>query len=175
MPAAWRASEKVGISEAGSSTAMSSMTSRRFSLDTNILVYAADRSAGERHQRALGILDRAVRCDCVLTLQALAEFYSASTRKRIIPKSEAAAQARDWGLEFEIVAAAPEALWTALELVRRRRVGFWDALLLATAARHGCAVVLSENMHSGARMAELTILDPFVGDDLPAAVEALLA
>jgi predicted nucleic acid-binding protein len=61
------------------------MTTERFSLDTNILVYAADLAAGERHERALEILDRAVRRDCVLTLQALAEFFHVTTRKQLRP------------------------------------------------------------------------------------------
>jgi predicted nucleic acid-binding protein len=67
----------------------------RFSLDANILVYAADLAAGTRHERALHIIDRAVRRDCVLTLQALAEFFHVTTRKRMVARTEAAAQLRD--------------------------------------------------------------------------------
>ena len=90
----------------------------RFSLDANVLVYAADRTAGERHERALHILDRAVRRDCVLTLQALAEFFYVTTRKRMVARTEAAAQLRDWTTEFPTISADAEALWTALELDR---------------------------------------------------------
>ena len=48
------------------------MSAERFTLDTNLLVYAIDRDAGERHQQAVAIVDRAVELDCVLTLQVLA-------------------------------------------------------------------------------------------------------
>jgi predicted nucleic acid-binding protein len=87
----------------------------RFSLDASVLVYAADLAAGERHERALDILDRAVRRDCVLTLQALAEFFHVTTRKQMVARTEAATQLRDWATEFPTVAVDPTAPWTALE------------------------------------------------------------
>ena len=37
-------------------------------LDTNILVYVLDVSAGERHQRAKTLLQDVAQQDCVLTL-----------------------------------------------------------------------------------------------------------
>jgi predicted nucleic acid-binding protein len=146
----------------------------RFSLDANVLVYAADLAAGERHERALQVLDRAVRLNCVLTLQALAEFFHVTTRKGMVARTEAAAQLRDWTTEFPIISADSGALWTALEFTVDGRFGWWDALLLATAERHGCEVVLSENMQDGARFGGVSILNQFVGDDLPEAVAALL-
>lgn len=150
------------------------MTTERFSLDTNILVYAADRAAGERHERALEILDRAVRRDCVLTLQALAEFFQVTTRKRMVARADAATQLRDWATGFPTVAADPDALLTALGFAVDGRFGLWDALLLATAARHGCEVLLSEDMQDGARFGGVTILDPFIGAELPERVARLL-
>ncbi len=40
-----------------------------------------DQEAGERHQLAMKIVDRAIVFDSVLTLQSLGEFYAAVTRK----------------------------------------------------------------------------------------------
>jgi predicted nucleic acid-binding protein len=150
------------------------MTTERFSLDTNILVYAADMAAGERHERALEILDRAVRRDCVLTLQALAEFFHAAAGKRMVTRTEAADQLRDWATAFPTVSADPGTLWMALEFAADERLSLWDALLLATAEHHACAFVLSEDMQDGARFGGVTILDPFIGEVLPARVAALL-
>ena len=150
------------------------MTTERFSLDTNILVYAADVAAGERHERALEILDRAVRRDCVLTLQALAEFFHAATRKQMVARTEAATQLRDWATAFPIVSADPGTLWLALEFAADGRLSLWDALLLATADQHACELVLSEDMQDGAQFGRVTILDPFIGTVLPARVAGLL-
>jgi predicted nucleic acid-binding protein len=150
------------------------MTTERFSLDTNVLVYAADLAAGERDERALQVLDRAVRRDCVLTVQALAEFFHVTTRKRMVARTEAAAQLRDWATEFPTVSADSAALWRALESAIDGRCGWWDALLLATAERHGCEIVLSKDMKDGTRFGGVSILNPFIGDELPEAVAALL-
>jgi predicted nucleic acid-binding protein len=150
------------------------MTTERFSLDSNVLVYAADGSAGSRHARALHILVLAARRDCVLTLQALGEFFHAATRKRIVPGHEAAAQTRDLLAIFGTAAADAEAFRAAVEGATQGKHSFWDGLLIATAARAGCDFLLSEDMQDGARIGGLTILNPFVGDALPEAVAALL-
>lgn len=67
--------------------------SGRFTLDTDLLVYSVDSTAGARHDLAVEIVDRATECDCYLTLQALSEFYAAVTRNGIVRPAEAAAQA----------------------------------------------------------------------------------
>jgi predicted nucleic acid-binding protein len=146
----------------------------RFSIDSNVLVYAADGRAGPRHGRALNILVLAARRDCVLTLQALGEFCHAATRKRIVPRHDAAAQVRDLLAIFRTAAADVEAFRTALEGAERGPRSFWDGVLIATVARAGCDFLLSEDMQDGARFGRVTILDPFVGDELPQAVALLL-
>jgi predicted nucleic acid-binding protein len=150
------------------------MTAERFSLDTNILVYAADRDARERHDRALDIIARAARRPCVLTIQALAEFYHATTRKGIAPGAEAAMQVRDWLELFPTATADADALRLALQASERGQLAFRDALLLATAQQAGCAVVLSEDMADGVALNGLIVRDPFKGPDLPVSVAPLL-
>lgn len=66
------------------------MSDERFTLDTNILVYAVDRLAGPRHQIAMCVMEHAHMRPCVLTLQAISEFYAAITRKQRVPRPEAA-------------------------------------------------------------------------------------
>ena len=146
----------------------------RFSLDSNVLVYAADGRAGARHTRALHILVSAARRDCVLTLQVLGEFFHAATRKRIAPRHDAAAQVRDLLAIFRTVAADVEAFRAALEDGERSTRSFWDGVLMATLARAGCDFLLSEDMQDGARFGRVTIVDPFVGDELPERVAELL-
>jgi predicted nucleic acid-binding protein len=116
----------------------------------------------------------AARRDCVLTLQALGEFFHAATRKRIVPRHDAAAQLRDLLAIFRTAAADVEAFRAALEGAERGTRSFWDGVLIATIARAGCDFLLSEDMQDGSHFGGVTILDPFVGDDLPEAVAALL-
>jgi predicted nucleic acid-binding protein len=93
------------------------MTTERFSLDTNVLVDAADLDAGVRHERALPYRPR-IHCRWPLQLVGCA--------------------------------------------------------LMATVARHGCEILLSEDMQDGSQLGGLTVLDPFVGDGLPGRVAELL-
>ena len=53
----------------------------RYTLDSNILVYAVDLDAPGKRDRAQDILITATKEDAWLTLQALSEFFHAVTRK----------------------------------------------------------------------------------------------
>ena len=150
------------------------MSAERFSLDTNILVYALDASAGRKHVIAAEIVDRAIDGDCALTLQALSEFYVAATREGIVAKADAAAQVEDWLLLFPTLSHSPSAVRSALADSVAGRASYWDALLVATAAEAGCAVVLSEDMADGGAVAGVRIVNPFGADGLAEEAEAVL-
>jgi predicted nucleic acid-binding protein len=150
------------------------MSAERFSLDTNILVYAFDSRAGGKQAIAAAILDRAVERDCVLTLQALSEFYAAVTRKGIVPRAEAARQVEDWLLLFPSLAPSAAALRAALAEAVAGRASYWDALLVATAAEGGCTALLSEDLADGARHGPLRIINPFAEGALAPGTAALL-
>lgn len=143
------------------------MSDSRFALDTNILVYAADSTAGAKHHRAFEILNRARKCDSIVTLQSLAEFYAAVTRKRIVESHIAVEQVHDWMTVFAVAAADPDALRGALQLSSAGHCSFWDGLVVATAARAGCHFLLSEDMHDGMTLCGVTIRNPFAGPELP--------
>ena len=136
----------------------------RFSLDTNILVYAVDRDAGERHERSRELIGRAARRDCVLTVQALGEFFHATTRKNLLEAARARAFVRDWLDVFPVTAADDTALVDAMEAVEEHRLSFWDAMLWATARRIGCSAILSEDMQDGRRLSGVAIINPFAAD-----------
>lgn len=141
------------------------MTARaHFSLDTNILVYAVDRDGGERHRRSVELVGRAARRDCVLTLQALAEFFHATTRKGLLTPSHAGDFVRDWLEVFEVAAANESALVDAMNAVDEHRLSFWDALLWATARQAGCSAVVTEDMQHGRRLGGVAFIDPFAAD-----------
>ena len=133
----------------------------RFSLDTNILVYAVDRDADERHDWSRALLDRAARCDCVITVQALAEFFHATTRKNLLTLERASALVRDWSEVFQIVSAGASALVDAMDAVGEHRLSFWDAMLWATVRQSGCSALLSEDMQDGRRLGGVEIVNPF--------------
>jgi predicted nucleic acid-binding protein len=151
-----------------------SISGKRFSLDANVLVYAADRSAPDKHERAKLIVMAAPQLDCWLTIQALGEFFFLTTRKRIVSLGDATAQVNDWLNLFQTVGAGAPTIRAALPHATDRRLAFWDAMLLATANEAGCELVLSEDMHDGMRFGNLTVRNPFVGPELSEDICALI-
>ena len=138
------------------------MTREWVTLDTNILVYALDRDAGERHATARELVERAVGWDCVLMLQALAEFFWAVTRKDKMPASDAAAQVKDWQLLFAVHAATPSTLDRAIAGVKDHGLAFWDAMLWACACEASCGLLLSEDLQHGRVLRGVRFHNPFI-------------
>lgn len=136
----------------------------RFSLDTNILVYAVDRDAGDRHEQSKDLVGQAAKRDCVLTVQALAEFYHATTRKRLLEPSHAKIFVQDWLNVFSIAAADDTTLVNAMEAVEEHQLSFWDAMIWAVARQANCSIIISEDMQSVQHLGGIEFLDPFASD-----------
>jgi predicted nucleic acid-binding protein len=150
------------------------MSAKRFTLDTNILVYSIDNQAGRRHELAVEIIEQAVRCDCWITLQAVSEFYAAVTRKGMMPPGAAAAQATDWLDLFPSIAASAGAVTASLSMAAAGRASYWDSLLVATAAEAGCTAVLTEDLANGTVMHGMDIINPFAAEGLSDRARLLL-
>lgn len=133
----------------------------RLTFDTNILIYAVDRNAGRRHDIAKQFVAKAVFADCALTLQSLAEFFHATTRKGNLPAKEAMAFVTDWRSVFPVMAADETALNDAMEAVQDHGLSFWDALLWATARNAGCSLLVSEDFQHGRQLGGVEFVSPF--------------
>jgi predicted nucleic acid-binding protein len=134
----------------------------RFSLDSNVLVYAADNRDPARQTSALEIINRAAQRDCILTPQALSEFFHAVSRKGIMPRTDATEQVRDWVLAFTVSAGATAAaVLIAAQAATAGRFQFYNALLLATARDAGCTAVISEDMAHGAELDGVRVVAAF--------------
>lgn len=132
-------------------------------VDTNILVYAHDASAGSKHDRAVELLEELweSRNGC-LSVQVLQEFYVSITRKVAHPlDSSAAAQIlADLSVWRVHVPEAADVL-AAIELQRRYGVSFWDAMILQSASRLGCGIVWSEDLNPGQDYDCVRVVNPF--------------
>jgi predicted nucleic acid-binding protein len=135
--------------------------SGRITLDTNLLVYSVDVAAGLRYRLAIDIVRAAARADCVLTLQAISEFFSAVTRKRLMVRNQAAALAAHWLDVFPHTSGSADSVRAALADADAGRAAFWDAMLVATAAEAGCSVALTEDLQHGSTLRGVEIHNPF--------------
>jgi predicted nucleic acid-binding protein len=136
-------------------------------IDTNVLVYAYDRSEPEKQHRALQVLGGLARAGTgCLSAQVLPEFFVNVTRKIAAPLSVAQATERIehyvqlWPV-FEVTAQ------TVLEAVRGTRehgLSFWDAQIWAAARLNQVGVVFSEDFSPGAVVEGVRFVNPFADD-----------
>lgn len=132
-------------------------------VDTNVLIYAHDKSAGPKHARAKALLAELWedRTGCV-SVQVLQEFYVNVTQKVAKPlTSEAAAEIISDLASWQVHRPAIEDVLDAISLQRRYHISFWDAMILASAVALNCEIVWSEDLNPGQQFASLTISNPF--------------
>jgi predicted nucleic acid-binding protein len=133
--------------------------------DTNVLVYAVDRSEGDRHLTASLLIERALRKrHGMLILQTLAEFYSVTTGK-LKGRPEDMLRFLDRLRAVFAVHAADERDFDRATRGDRHGLSFWDALLWATADRIGVRYLLSEDFQDGRTLGGVTFVDPFKGEN----------
>ncbi len=132
-------------------------------LDTNILVYAADRNAGAKHQVAIELMERVgeSRTGC-LSIQVLQEYYVAVTKKFAMPPGDALRQIERMG-RWRVHQPAVADVLAACEVHARQPVSFWDAMIIRSAAQLGCQVLWSEDLTDGWQWQGVTVRNPFAG------------
>ena len=114
----------------------------KYFVDTNILLYAHDRSAGLKHERARGLVERLwTSSEGVLSTQVLQDLCINLRRKiaHPLPVEEIRQILQDY-ISWEIVINTPDSILRALEIEVRYQISFWDALNSAGGGelgRHG--------------------------------------
>jgi predicted nucleic acid-binding protein len=131
-------------------------------LDANVLVYAIDRTAGGRHEAALAIVERWLRCQTgVIILQTMAEFYAVATRKFGTPATVAYTFLKELRLVLPIRVVDERDLARVAQTDGRHGLSFWDALLWATCDRVGVRYLLTEDFQDRRVIGRVTYLNPF--------------
>lgn len=132
-------------------------------VDTNILVYAHDRAAGRKHDRARELIaDLWHEKRGVISTQVLQEFYVNVRRKATRPlgATEAARVLQDY-LSWEVVVNDGPAVLEAIAVEERYKISFWDALIVQAANSAGAALLYSEDLNDGQRYSSVTVENPF--------------
>jgi predicted nucleic acid-binding protein len=99
------------------------------------------------------------------TVQNLCEFFFVVTRKVARPISATSAETIVRGIldasQWTIVDRRTETVLKAMELVRQRRVPFWDALIAACMLENGIGTIVTENEADFKRIPGISIVNPF--------------
>jgi len=131
-------------------------------LDSNILVYAQDRSLPEKRGESRNLIKRlADSGDGVISTQVIQEFFVAATRKLDVPPLVAKGVIKTFSV-FEIVQISVGLIHEAIDCSILNQLSFWDSLVMAAAASAGCSVVLSEDLNSGQSILGVKIQNPFL-------------
>ena len=142
------------------------MADRDF-FDTNILIYAIDRSEPEKQSQARALLSSAVENGTgVLSAQVLGEFFTISTstspRHARQPISRAEAELVIARLSVLPVVPLDLALvQRAVSTCQRYQISYWDALIIAAAERADCTRILSEDLNAGQSYNGISLVNPF--------------
>jgi predicted nucleic acid-binding protein len=132
-------------------------------VDTNVLVYAHDITAGEKRDRARSLLAGLWEsAEGRLSVQVLQEFFVNVTRK--IPRpldADAAVAILAAYSRWDVHSPGPEDVLGAIAIHRREGVSFWDAMILWSAAALGCGTLYSEDLNPGQRYKGVQVRNPF--------------
>ena len=135
-------------------------------VDTNILVYAADRLAGEKHAVAKSLLTAAMSArHLMLPLQVLGEFAHVAVRKAKQTPASAADFVLAWSAVAHVEAYRLDDVRSALRARTEHDLPFWDALIWAVCERTGIGTLLTEDFQDGRTLGCVRFIDPFKPDN----------
>lgn len=132
-------------------------------LDTNILVYAYDRSAGQKHALAVQLIESFLENEngC-LSIQVLQEFFVTVTHKLATPLDHPTARQIVADLaQWRLHTTATSGLLQAIDLQHDLQLSFWDAQVVQSAISLGCKQLLSEDLSHGQAYGGVQVINPF--------------
>jgi len=143
--------------------------------DTNVLIYLWDNHAADKMGVAQLVVRALIERSGPLGLQVIGETQNVLSRKLRQPAWQAAQNARYLLSAFAIFRGSEDNASESLTLMAAGRMSYWDGMLVTAARDAGCHVMLSEDMHDGARFGDLEILNPFGARGPSERLKALLS
>jgi predicted nucleic acid-binding protein len=134
----------------------------KFFLDTNILVYANDKSDPRKQ-----ILATKLVSDCiaerkgVISTQVLQEYACVALHK-LRQDLEIVRRRLGQFQSLEVVIVTPAIISRALELHAQYKIHYWDAAILAAAEEAQCDQLFSEDFPDGAVYGKVRVVNPLL-------------
>ncbi len=139
------------------------MSAGKCFVDTNILFYAHDPSAGIKHHLATRIVTDLWQSRAgVLSTQVLQEFCVTVRRlNRNFPLADLRHIVRNF-LGWEIVVNTGESVLNALGMESRYKISFWDALIVHAAQVSRADVLYTEGLNNGQIFGSVRVVNPLL-------------
>ncbi len=136
--------------------------SDKYFVDTNILMYAHDKAAGVKHERARALVEELWRDRTgVVSTQVLQELAVSLRRKAGRPLDAKATRevVADY-LTWQVVVNGGESILEAHDLEAQYQISFWDALVLQAAQASSAEVLYSEGLSDGQSYRGVRVVNP---------------
>jgi predicted nucleic acid-binding protein len=133
-------------------------------VDSDILIYAHDRDASSKRERAAAVLDALWESgDGRLSVQVLQEFFVHATGKLNTPLARTTAREvvqtyAVWVRE----STTANTVTRAIDIADLAQLSFWDALIVASAEQAGATLLYSEDLNDGQKIVGVTVRNPLV-------------
>ena len=133
-------------------------------VDTNVLVYAFDRSGSAKQRAAQRLLNELMEQDRLrVSTQVLQELYVTLTRKAraCCSSGEALAVLEDLAA-WPLMVVDYSAIRAAVGLADQAKISFWDALIVISAEIAKCTMLVTEDLSPGQIIKGVKIINPFL-------------
>jgi predicted nucleic acid-binding protein len=136
------------------------MSDKQVFVDTNILIYAHDRDAGDKYQTARTVVEALWHRPIMpsISIQVLQEFYV-----NLISKNVKASDARETTvnyLEWDVIDNDRKLLLEGIRLKEKLSISFWDALIVAAAKTAKAKELWSEDLNPGQNYEGVVVVNP---------------
>ena len=130
-------------------------------IDTNVLIYACDRSDERRQQAAIDLISR--QTDGILLWQVACEFIAASRKlaKYGFTPAQAWERLNEFLAVLKLSLPGERVFAQAKALHLEKNVAFWDAMILAGCLEAGADILYSEDVPGEANLGNLRVVNPF--------------
>lgn len=141
------------------------MNGSKVFVDTNVLVYAYDKDAEEKHRIAIDIMKDLWRSGLgTISTQVIQEFFVTLTKKISAPLDISIVRETIRRLSrWDVLLIDVETIISATELQERYKYSFWDSLIIASAIAGGAKTIISEDLADRQIIQGITIKNPFKG------------
>jgi predicted nucleic acid-binding protein len=131
-------------------------------LDSNILIYTDDHDSPDKQAKALKLFgELRTSGQGMISTQVLQEYFVVVTRKLNV-SPDIARRKVELFARLNLVQIELETILAAIDLHRRHKFSFWDALIIRSASKGGCSVLLTEDLQHGRCIDGLEIVNPFL-------------
>jgi predicted nucleic acid-binding protein len=136
----------------------------KYFIDTNIFVYLHDSTDKDKQEKSADIIDMALKENCgIISYQVVQEFINVVETKIENKKI------RDNLKYFLTNCMYPlcsvfvdfDLYDLAIDIKRKKKLSFYDSLIVASAKRGGCNILYTEDLHAGKFDKGFEIINPF--------------